>query len=208
MKKDEYQQMRAELGLCANIEAANPDYFAAMVEQLTQHPEYTEVTTHLAFVRNAKYPAYPELHRNGAAVSMNECFIKGNTLEKKKEREFKTACRTTIEDQINAFRSVKPCAGGPEVLDPSGRAALTPAGCAFCGSGDQLEVDHIVHFQTLYEQHFGLTRPPYTKDAARRPVFDGEVARGWREYHAANATFRMLCKSCNTRRAKAAVVHG
>ncbi len=24
MKKDEYQQMRAELGLCANIEVANP----------------------------------------------------------------------------------------------------------------------------------------------------------------------------------------
>jgi hypothetical protein len=180
MKKDEYQRMRAELGLCADIEAANPVYYAAMVEQLKLHPDLDGVTTHLAFVRN-KYPC-PELHRNGSAVSMNECFILNNTLEKKKEREFKTACRTTIEDQINAFRCVTPC--------------------AFCGSLDRLEVDHIVHFQTLYEKHFGNTRPAYVKDAARRPVFEGEVAREWREFHAANATFRMLCKSCNCSRAK------
>jgi hypothetical protein len=180
MKKEEYQQMRVELGLCANIEAANPVYYAAMVEQLKLHPELDGVTTHLAFVHN-KYPC-PELHRNGRAVSMNECFIKGNTLEKKKEREFKVACRTTIEDQINAARTATPC--------------------EMCGSGELLEVDHIIHFQTLYEQHFGLTRPPYFKDAARRPVFKGEVARAWQEYHAANATFRMLCKHCNCARAK------
>ena len=179
-----FRAIKEELGFCASIKAANPAHFETLCGFLERHPEAVAgyVIGDLAFVRNPQFGGI-DLHLDGVCVSMRECFTKGNTPEKKREREFKAACRTTIEDQVNLFRSDAPC--------------------AFCWSTDKLEVDHVVHFQTLYENYFGLTRPPYTKDTARRPIFEGEIARGWREYHAANATYRMLCKRCNSSRAKA-----
>jgi hypothetical protein len=179
-----YSAIKEELGFCASIKTANPAHFATLCAFLERHPEAIEgyVIGDLAFVRNPMFGGI-DLHLDGVCVSMQECFIKNNSVGKKHEHEFKVACRTTIEDQVNSFRSDDPC--------------------AFCGSSVNLEVDHVVHFQTLYENHFGTTRPPYTKDAAHRSIFEGDVARGWREYHAANATYRMLCKRCNGKRAKA-----
>jgi hypothetical protein len=182
MKKGEWQALRLELGPGLVL----GDGFLAICKQLERHPYYLDVfypITQLELKKN-KFNQL-DLEANGRLVSMNETFLGDKTRTKAHmdETRFKEACRSTIQYQVDQFRNTTPCT---------------------CGSIEKLEVDHIIHFETLIAGHF-LERPApnaYAKDGVKN-IFVGEVAETWRNYHQANATLRMLCKTCNCKRKKA-----
>ena len=182
MKKEEWQALRLALGPGLVL----GDAFVAICKQLERHPYYDDVfhpITQLE-LKKGKFKCL-DLDANGRMVSMNETFLGDKTRTKAhcEERRFKEACRSTVQYQVDKYRNTTPCP---------------------CGSIEKLEVDHIIHFETLIAGHF-IERPDtnaYGKDGVKT-IFVGQVAENWRNYHQTNATLRMLCKTCNCKRAKA-----
>lgn len=82
--------------------------------------------------------------------------------------------------------------------------------CSFCGSGHNLEVDHVIEFKILYEKFLKQTKLKIPTefdncDKTHSAIFkkeDKEFNDAWYDFHLKNTSFRYLCKKCNCSRNK------
>jgi hypothetical protein len=119
-------------------------------------------------------------------ISYRCCINKPN-----KDRNLKNAMRYAIHSQILHFRNE--C----DVLE-----------CALCKSKDNIHIDHIILFKTLYDEFLRDKKDiPTTFDDNfyNSAVFKKEdklFENEWIEYHMNHSSLRCLCKNCNLTRKK------
>ena len=104
-----------------------------------------------------------------------------------------TALRNAIRDQIIAYKNL-----------------TNDLKCVYCGSVENCEIDHIIPFSILCYRFFDTidkSQIPtkFYKDIQRScSLFflekDIDFENRWKEYHQLNATFQVLCKTCNRKK--------
>lgn len=95
---------------------------------------------------------------------------------------------------------------GDDMRDFSG--CVDPRECAWCGSTDDLTVDHVAppfdDIASEYIEMFGL--PEFQEPATLMDVVncfaDIDVEAQWVAFHASRACYQMLCRSCNSKKGK------
>lgn len=175
--------MRNIIGVCHSISTVHPVKFARLREMFSRHPTAGEDIIDLRAVRNTVWHGidYVAVYPTGEwIISANECFFKRLTRTAHDIRKVKRAARSTIRDQIEAFRNPTPCQ---------------------CGSSFKLQVDHIRHFDDLITTFLdGNTPTEFDYTDGSEPIFQEPLRSEWSEFHRANATFRMMCATCNNGR--------
>jgi len=185
MLRPEFQTTRNRIGLCESIRDEHPVEFARLREMFARHPTAGEGIVDLRAQRNLAWGGidYVAVYDSSEwVISANECFYKNPSKEAHALRKMKRAARTTIRDQIEAYRTTTPCE---------------------CGSSVKLQVDHVRHFDDLITTFLHGRLPldfDYTE--GREPVFQEPLATEWNDFHHSNATLRMMCASCNVARPK------
>ena len=86
--------------------------------------------------------------------------------------------------------------------------------CVFCGSQNELEIDHsdptFIELVNGFEQHFRPEKyPPLEQVQSLNPIRFKQTRKaykqfisGWLEYHQIHAQYQILCGSCNNRKQK------
>ena len=118
MDKKEFQQTRIDIGLCSSIRTAHPIVFARLREMFSRHPSAGTGIVDLRAQRNPAWGGidYIAVYDSGEwVISANECFYKNPSNEAHALRKIKRAARTTIRDQIEAFRTTTPCECGSSI---------------------------------------------------------------------------------------------
>lgn len=85
-------------------------------------------------------------------------------------------------------------------------SAADPCECAFCGAVDDLTVDHAeIPFDTIasnFIERHGPIELDQTSSRVSGKFADMDIEAEWIAYHATNATYQVLCRSCNARKGK------
>jgi len=85
-------------------------------------------------------------------------------------------------------------------------SAVEPQECNCCGATDDLTVDHVdLPFDTIATQFIDQYGPIQINEESSRvggAFLDINLEAKWIAYHAANAVYQVLCRSCNARKGK------
>ncbi len=188
------QTLIHKIGLCESIKDNHNEYYQDFIELFKRHPAYPEKIFGMIDVKIRNNPKYGQkelyiLYENGNCqdISYNLC-ITG-----KPKNNLKVAMRVAIEPQIIRFRNISEYICQTET----------------CKSTDDLEVDHEIHFEKLYDdfmaQYNGNIPSVFDENVGHLKCFkkeDREFETKWYNYHEKNAKLRMLCKTCNRCREK------
>lgn len=170
------------LGVTPSLEGEHLDFFQQVI---ARHPECPKwgVPSVIGIRRN---PVYYSMEVFGVwpsgtyPVSMDKCV---NMKLPSNRADMYEAMRNSIDDQILAYR-----------------ASCDEHVCVFCKSTERIEVDHIILFSELVKQ-FMVDRIPPTSFGRNRGsaivLRPGKFCDEWRAFHGENATFRLLCRTCN-----------
>jgi len=188
------RKLRDDIGVKGSIKTSHPAEYEFFLNLFRRHPDYPEKLfgmTDLAIKWNHTSQLALELIKEDGTlddISIPVC-ISG-----KAKNNFKIAMRSAIDDQIRAFREE------------------TVYRCAECSTTDksiQYDVDHIRHFEQLLQDFLSgttLAKPTEFEDREdNRKVFltaDKEFEEAWQTFHKIHARLRILCHSCNGKRAK------
>ena len=185
MEKKEFQRTRSEIGLCHSIRTTHPVVFARLREMFRRHPTAGEGIIDLRAQRNPAWGGIDFVAVYGTCewvISANECFYTNPSLAAHDLRKVKRAARTTIREQIDAFRTMTPCR---------------------CGSTVKLQVDHVRHFDDLITTFLhGRLPTEFDYTDGREPRFQEPLATEWNDFHRKHASLRMMCQACNNSRPK------
>lgn len=190
--KDYVKTIIDEIQIEDDIKNKYPEHYKFFCELFTRHPNATEKVknmNNLKIVHNAINPKYFELQilyddKRVEAISYN-CCISG-----KSKDGLKIAMREAIDDQIQTFRN--------------NNVRI----CQLCNkTKGQFHIDHIKEFNEIFTEFFkeysGNIPTIFDTGNANRTVFkecDKEFRNLWSQYHAKNATLRVLCIDCNLSR--------
>lgn len=187
-----------DTGVCKSLRNEKPEIYHFFRDLFQRHPEGARKG--VALIQDISIRKFPKargpnllvndhqfwiIKSDGTedSISWSSC-VKGaaNPVGKKLNWAFRQA----IEDQIKEFRIA-------HRADP----------CEFCGTRQELTVDHITKFRQLKDDFLALhpTHPTeFGKNELAQEIFrpeDAEYCQLWKEYHKTNATLRILCKPCN-----------
>lgn len=107
------------------------------------------------------------------------------------EQEAKRAMRFAVRDDIKDFRD-----------------CVSPECCQKCGSFDDLTVDHkwppFDHIANEFIKAYGFPKIIGSPDplVVVNMMEDQELEGKWVHYHAENAVYQLLCRSCNASKGK------
>jgi hypothetical protein len=126
------------------------------------------------------------MHTDGTDIECS-CSYSKITMKDKQQQKLNSALRHSINDQIQEFKENKELK------------------CATCGDTDKCEVDHIIPFHILRDNFiktFDPLRIPteFNDDTTGKAIFkekDLQFENEWQQYHRQNATYQILCKTCN-----------
>lgn len=197
--RDAVVRLIRETGLCPSLKSKHPETFEFFRALFQRHPEKERKEVALMVdIAIRKFPkARPAtplpiqdhqfflLKCNGTedSISWTTC-VKGavNPVEKR----LNWAMRHAIEGQIREFKAANPTTA-----------------CEFCGTSENRTVDHVKKFRDLKDEFLQAnpTHPTeFGKNELAQEIFrpeDGAFSTAWQEFHRANASLRILCKSCN-----------
>ena len=180
-----------EIGICSSIKNNYSQYYNIFIELFNRHPN-PEKMINMCDIQIKSNPLYKhlELHivyNNGKTddISYNVCI---NT---KYKNYIKMAMRVSIIPQILEYKnnSIRKCVN--------------------CNSNQDLEVDHIIWFEKIYDDFMKNNK---IKIPTKFNNTDGHLKcfmsddimfeKSWNLYHNANAQLRVLCSNCNKKRDK------
>lgn len=181
------------LGVCASLKTKNSQSYFFFRELFQRHPEKDKKKTdRIVDIRIAKHKKsdyqftviWDDMESD--TISWTSCVTqKSQTYATK----LKQAFRIAIQDQISKFREKH----HREV-------------CGFCGSTDDLTVDHVIHFVKLVDDFKNIhsaTTPILVKNEFQQNCFqDISYETAFKKYHRQHAELRILCRQCNVNRAK------
>jgi hypothetical protein len=187
-----YRNLIYKVGLCQSVKSSHLNLYFELMDLFTNHPDYPEKikdVVDISIVKNKLNHKYLELQilkmdNTTDNISYRCCINKPS-----KNRDLKNAMRYAILPQIKEFRN------NCQILE-----------CSICKSSDNVEIDHIILFNRLYDG--------FIKDRADIPtsyddnyynsaVFkadDKPFENDWIDYHMKNSILRCLCKTCNLKR--------
>lgn len=189
--KEYFQDKIKRIGVCDSIKTEYPNDYEEFLLLFKRHPDYPEKINGIIDLKLIINPLYKcqsllmvKLDNTLEDISYLKCVTQAA------KDKLKIAMRNSIVPQIYKFRE---------------SANLI---CTNCGSLDNLQVDHIVHFEKLYldfiDERNNLpksfdTNIGYTSIFKKEDIlFETE----WSNYHNINAKLQILCKRCNCSREK------
>jgi hypothetical protein len=180
-------QRKNQIGLCHSLKQSFPDEYVFFEAILKNHLwDACDGMIDVRIKKNIKYPTNDiivVLETTEKIVSLNKCFYKNK--EKAQEQDTRKrwidACRVVIYPQIEEYRK---------------RAEKV---CVLCQSTEKLQVDHIKHFDEIWTTYYTTNPKP---EIISLPTGENTVNDGFYEYHKKEATYRILCQTCNCTREK------
>lgn len=187
--KEHIKNIIQEMGICVSVKNDYPLYYNEFIELFYRHPN-PEKIINMTDIQIKPNPIYKNLELNIVYedgkiddISYNVC-ISG-----KQKNYLKIAMRVAIM---------------PQILEHKNKSKKE---CEQCDSTTNLEVDHIVWFEKLYDDFMKINKISipltfnntlghlkcFTKD-------DADFENSWILYHKQNATLRILCSECNKKR--------
>lgn len=190
---NEYKTLLNSIGLCDSLKTTNITAYNKFCELFKNHPEYPEKVNNMIDIcikknkMNSKYFELNIIREDGSIedISYRSCISK-----RPSDYNLKRAMRYSIEPQILEFKN------NNKLI------------CSFCNSTDDIQIDHIKLFKTLYdefiEQNINIPKS-FDDNIYNTAMFqkqDFEFEEKWRKFHKDNAYLRPLCKKCNLCRGK------
>jgi hypothetical protein len=159
--------------------------------------------THFSIAKHAGYGSSLHLHVSSdnhveTSVSWVECARR--TFKKDTEKTMLvSAMRDSISNAVNEYRSS--CYNTSKNMS-----------CKICGTGKNLQVDHVEPFDTLFKFFTAHNKPPTTYHSNKygKWVFndiDVDYKNKWIDYHDKNTSFQILCNSCNSKKSNKTNYH-
>lgn len=190
---NEYKTLLNSIGLCDSLKTTNTSAYNKFCELFKNHPEYPEKLNNMVDIcikKNKMNSQYLELNIIREDGSIEDISYRSCISKRPSDYNLKRAMRYSIEPQILEFKNNNPLI------------------CSFCNSTDDIQIDHIKHFQSLYDEFLKHnTNIPtlfddniYNTAMFKKEDFDFEEK--WRKFHKDNASLRPLCKKCNLCRKK------
>lgn len=190
-----FRKMINDIGLCDSLKSHYNDVYEELIKLFENHPEYPEKIDNvvdISIVHNKLNKNYFELQiikNDGTTddISYIKCIQKPS-----KDSNLKSAMRYAILDQILEFKN-----NCDELI------------CEICKSEQNIQIDHIILFKTLYNDFLSQNTLPipttfdstYYNSAMFKRV-DVEFEKSWSDYHKQHAILRCLCNKCNQKRNK------
>jgi len=191
-EKTKYFKIKLNKGLCQSLKKERNEDFNDFMELFKYHPQYEiklKNVVDLCIVSNKRNKKCFEINlirKNGEIedISYLNCInIKKNNFN------LNSALRYTIEPQIKYFRK------------------CNENKCEFCGSTNDIHIDHIIMFKNLVEDFLKTTNHSIPCDfddneynGCKFKLKDKEIQDEWFYYHKQNAKLRCLCSKCNLTR--------
>jgi hypothetical protein len=184
------------IGLCDSVKNNYPNEYIMFLKLFERHPNYPEKIIGIIDIQIKNNPIYKKnkeliIIKNDNTsdnISYNQC------IAKRKNNNLKVAMRCAIEDQIITFRNENNKI------------------CVLCDSTKDLQVDHIIWFEKLYDDFITICNDlnyiiptVFDSNAGNLKCFktgDTKFENEWKNFHKDNASLRILCKSCNLTRPK------
>ena len=195
-KLDYFRSKINEIGLCCSVKHEYHDFYNELLEIFKSHPNYPEIFLNVVDVAIAYNKINPKKcyelqliksNKTSEAVSYRKCFVKTPT-----DNSLKMAMRYSIKDQILDYKD-----SCDELI------------CAICGSEQNIQIDHVIFFKTLYNYFLSQNTLPIPTEfdntyfnSAKFKNDDVEFQKSWYEYHKKHAILRCLCDKCNLIRSK------
>lgn len=190
-----------EIGVCNDIKNEYPFQYGLLIRILERHPDFILKTKNMCNIQIIE----DKLNRNALKIMIIntdkskidiswKCAITGKN--KSDKSSLMSAMRSSIDDQIHQFRKDNELK------------------CVFCFRTDNLQVDHIIHFDEIVFNFMNVIKDKKinipnefieTDDNTHRKCFleiDNNFKNEWINYHYINSSLRVLCKTCNLTRTK------
>lgn len=179
-KADLKEYVKAFIGRRGACEINNGDsdyeFLVALFQNKPSNVGATPTVFHIH--KNQFTSKIDTISADGEPFSWNKC-IAGR--DSSGNEHLVEACRNAVTEQLFDF------------WRPDGK-------CAVCGGTDNLEIDHVNEFSTMFNSFWsGRTRPTefVNNDKKVRVFADTQIMNEWQKYHKQNAILQYLCNKCH-----------
>lgn len=190
-QKTNYFKSKLNKGLCRSLKNERKEDFDDFMELFKYHPQFKTKLINvvdLSIINNKRNNKFFEINLiklNGDTEDISyRCCIN----ERNNNYNLNQALRYAIQPQIQQFRN------------------SNELKCEFCGSIDNIHIDHIIMFKNLAKDFLSSYEviPSEFDDneynGAKFKLEDNKFEKDWFNYHQEKAKLRSLCAKCNQSR--------